>query len=331
MRRAFVGFSAPIGYDYKNSSCHPEHGNKIPNPIIYGATGLITLYDEIWFPTLDICPATMRDLTYVKFIDRDAPKLNLEKQGFLDDISSILEEQAEEPNLNLNNMFDSGFSDGIQTYAGFSDGVDNHTHGIDFCGVNFAANITKRELIADVWLVSRFKDLEFDVVLNPLTSKISGYAKAFGRDAKPADLKAIELTESVISITSMYDVVGRNGPYHEVLEELREDELIGHFRQWIDGERFQWDNRSIREIESDVNSRIREWTHSTLRAAVKPDSLSNIAADVTTDGIIGAVLGPVFSALKRIGDGCTKNQYSADHSWKAFVALGRDSVEQLKN
>jgi hypothetical protein len=68
MRRAFVGLSAPLFYDYRYPAMN-ANGEEEPNPILDSPFGLFLLFDEIWFLSRSLCPQSMRGLPYVKFLE----------------------------------------------------------------------------------------------------------------------------------------------------------------------------------------------------------------------------------------------------------------------
>ena len=69
MRRAFIGLSSPLAYDYKPRLplVDPRDGSS-PNPILEDAMGLLLFYDELVFLSRHLCPADMRSLDYVSFL-----------------------------------------------------------------------------------------------------------------------------------------------------------------------------------------------------------------------------------------------------------------------
>lgn len=70
MRRAYIGLSTPIGYDYKNQATKTKADTySSPNPILDSPFGLLLLFDELVFLTRSLCPENMRRLPYVSFLD----------------------------------------------------------------------------------------------------------------------------------------------------------------------------------------------------------------------------------------------------------------------
>lgn len=126
MSKAYIGFSTPVGYDYKNAAVKvPSDTSSSPNPIIVGATGIFVLFDEIWFPCRSICPQSMRCLDYVKFVSEEYDEIDVD-DGIARNVMKGMS-----ADVNLHSMYSEGYNAFIEKYYGFV-GPDNHTHGINF-------------------------------------------------------------------------------------------------------------------------------------------------------------------------------------------------------
>jgi hypothetical protein len=328
MRRAFVGFSTPIGYDYVRQAARaPNDQNSSPNPIIYGATGLLTLYDEIWFACESLCPAGMRRLPYVKFLDEHAQGTDLVSDEMEQSVEDVLQFSPFCDTGGLDDIFGQNYSDGMLKYAGRRDGVDNHTHGLNFLGITASGNVGDRQLATDLWLLDKFDELRLDLVLNPLTARS---AIGIGGDSLRSEvvkLGRLELTEKVVSVRSLYDIVGDSGPYHPSLEEIREDDLIVEFREWMDEQTTRLDNQQALEIAIQVDQRVKDITRSSIRKYVETDNLENVAIDLLKDGVLELV--PFATPIHRTLEKFHRNARVKPLRWGAFVALARQVIDEL--
>src|SRR5687768_15574318 len=150
MRRAFVGFSSPIGYMYDSKAAAERTNNdqmSSPNPVLFGSMGLMTLYDEIWFACRSLCPQSMRQLPYVKYLDVDGGAIDLAATDFSDEIDSIYDGLSQPNSIGLQEMFPQGFGAGMTAYVGGEFATDNHTHGLSFRGVELRGSPSIRQLI----------------------------------------------------------------------------------------------------------------------------------------------------------------------------------------
>lgn len=326
MRRAFVGFSTPMGYSYRNPArLSPNDASSSPNPVLFGSMGLFILYDEIWFACESLCPNSMRGLPYVRYLDVHGPKIDLAAVGFRDEIERIYNSIDPKPPGTLNDMFGEGYGEGMTAYLGAQLGTDNHTHDLKFLGENLGGNPGLRELIYDIWLISRYKNLQFDLTLNPLTARLGmgnlvldGLAKA----------KQLGLAERVLTFGSLYDITGPGGPYHPCLEEIRDDDLLRSFREWMDRQRTRLDNQDLAEVETEVNAKVEAFTDSTLRKAVAPKSLAGVVVKVAKDELIGKI--PGGSVISTVGDSVAHNKHADTNQWKVFIALTQKSLKRAR-
>jgi hypothetical protein len=99
-RRAYIGLSSPTAYFYDHNQTHFKEPWKW-NPILESPQGLITLFDELWFLSRPLCPVSLRQENYVKFLDEDSSYISLIK--------------------GLNNVFSAwrlrGFNDNLPFYC----------------------------------------------------------------------------------------------------------------------------------------------------------------------------------------------------------------------
>jgi hypothetical protein len=314
-------------YDEKATAQRtPNDRSSSPNPVLFGSMGLMTLYDEIWFACRSLCPQSMRELPYVKYLDVDAAKLDLSEAGFNEDVARISALTSMDSPVILNDMFSEGFGPGMTAYLGGQFRTDNHTHAMSFLGTEINGNPGIRELIIDQWLIDRFRNLNLELVLNPLTARL-GFGNA--TDDGLATVQALGLADGVLTFGSLYDITGKDGPYHPCIEEVRGDELLTDFRLWMtDKTSRRLDNYDVRMIQTEVDAGIRTLMRESIRKNVAYQSLSATAAKVAKDEIVGKI--PAASALITINDAIESNREATANRFKAFIALTRDTVEHAR-
>jgi len=259
----------------------------------------------------------MRSLPYVKFLDVARPF----KPAFseLEHVRNLPSKLGLRTKLGLSDMFPEGFSEGMTHYLGGQFATDNHTHSLSVFGEEFSGNPGLRQLAVDLWLLSRNKDLNADLVFNPLTAPVGlGSAGQSGL----TQLRSLELTDGVLTFGSLYDLTGPTGPYHPSLEELRGDPLIKDFRDWMDGQRNRLDNQEVATVQADVDATIREFKKKSLRSAVERVSVRDVLVKITRDALLDHL--PGGSILSNLSDAILENRRVAGERWKAFIALGRD-------
>lgn len=297
MRRALIGFSSPAGYSYKWQALKTTNdGGSSPDPVLLSSMGLFVLYDELWFACESLCPQSMRSLPYVRFVDRECPGLLPEAQGLDDFVTST----AFCGEASLNDMFPGGYSSMRRFYSPNGQ-VDNHTHSLRFFDIEISGNCGEQQLATDIWLVQHLRNLNLNLVLNPVTAKY-----AFGGDAAPGDTlsrteyDALRVAEAVVSLRSLYDIGGRKGPYHPCVEILRADPSIVAFRRWLTDKSGRFSNRELSDIEDEVDARVSEFTTKALDSYVGRRNLRGVAVDLVKDQL-SSVLGVPFRLLEYLG------------------------------
>ncbi len=235
--------------------------------------GLFLLFDEIWFPCASVCPDNMRDLPYVRYLEDLSPSIPLFPNEILD--------RWPPPNdgVSIFDVHPGGYGELTGLYYGRAEGVDNHTHGLSCFGADFHGNPTPSNLILDLYLVDTFHELELTLVLNEATASYafpSGLDYLRGRDVG----KALMLAERALQIVSIYDITGINGPYHPLVQELREHQYLSAFRKWANCEATRLDNRTVEDIVEELDATVAEFADRALRKAVGDGGLKHVTLDV---------------------------------------------------
>lgn len=69
-RRAYIGISGPLAYDYKNQGDKfDSRESSAPNPLLEDSLGLLICYDELVFLSPHLCPRNMRELPYISYLN----------------------------------------------------------------------------------------------------------------------------------------------------------------------------------------------------------------------------------------------------------------------
>ncbi|MDZ4055462.1 MAG: hypothetical protein U1D69_00595 [Polynucleobacter sp.] len=321
MMKAYIGFSSPVGYDYVNEADKCESDlNSSPNPVLVGATGIFTLFDEIWFPCRSICPQSMRGLSYVRFLAEEFPTIQLD----LDHVNRISE--AVPSDVSLNAIHPDGFNAFMSKYYGISNGVDNHTHGVSAFGQRISGNPSHRNLVLDLHILDQL-DNEFTPVLNGLTGRMA-FPEGLNWLLNPAENNAIQLADRALSIHSLYDIVGPKGPYHPVVEELREHEFIKSFRNWARGEASALHNRSPEDILLELSTITRDFEESAMLSAIGKNGLRDTTVTYIKDLTLG--MAPGAAAIKTTMDLVAQKRWAEQRKLSTFVAQSRGAIWRAK-
>lgn len=199
-RIGYIGLSTPSFYDYKNSAPR-AHGDmrSSPNPIVEGAFGSMLLYDELWFLSRSLCPANMRSLHYVRFLDEmnKVPAVDMDWLGKADE------------------MFDptalSAFDESSAAYGEVKENAkvywdaaaDNHTHGIQIAGQRLNGNSWDvRNVMFDAVVVARLGNVE--LITNSFTSRLF---------KKEASVRNKLVLSEILVLNSVPQFLSPEGPY----------------------------------------------------------------------------------------------------------------------
>jgi hypothetical protein len=316
MRRALVGYSTPIGYDYQSPAVKDDQGRpKQANPVVVGSMGLMLLYDEIWFAEEWLCPLSMRQLPYCRFLNREKPELTKLAQKVPN-----IERNPDFQFPNLDDVAQEGYGGFIEGYYGTSIGVDNHS---------FTGNPTPENLLRDLELVDQCIDLKFDLAMNNLTHKFL-FPEGLEYLQARTHLDMLELAENALNVVSMYDITGISGPYHPVIELMRQSNFLSNFRNWANKQTSNLHNQPADEILEELDARVSEFASGALSAAVGADGIKETILDMAQNVALDLVPGAttVHTILGLVG--AAKEQ--SDRRLSAFIADGRSSIhiEQRK-
>lgn len=326
MANAYVGFSSPIGYDYGHPArqCLNDLSSS-PNPVLMGAVGLMCFYDEIWFACESLCPNNMRDLPFVFFLDKEKPAPDIEGDNFSDFCSPESSRELGLAAPSLNAMFPVGYNDGMGQYLGYFDGkVDNHTHAIEFFCRNFGGNPRPEQVMADIWVLQRYKELNATLVTNPVTENI------LARPAQKTDVKLDDgmcrFVDTVVTIDRMFDISSEFGPFHPCLLDLRNEPSIENFRKWVSGTISQFSNLPAEQVAEQVRFSVLEFQERELAKSVSKSSLSSLCLDFVKDFTLSAL--PGVSQASKIRDALVRNDEIDAIQWKAFLAKSHMVLER---
>ena len=143
MRRAYIGLSTPIAFDYQTTASKTKADlSSSPNPILESPFGLLLLFDELWFLTRSLCPQNMRKVPYVHFLD---------EEGLLADLSDLTYNRIWErtndcekkfgPLEDLRNQTWDRFSNLEQEmHIYWSSSLDHHTHQLQIGAAQLSAS-----------------------------------------------------------------------------------------------------------------------------------------------------------------------------------------------
>lgn len=335
-RTAYVGLCGPLAYNwarFKYRDITDEDydivENSFPHPILEGALGLITLYDNIVFLSEALCPLNMKWLPYVSYLSW-RPDFD-EKFARVHQAATRKKQELEAcfpfPHLQLPS-FDAAVA---SVLAGVSDEADRTLYDIRPRNRPLRlGNDNHNELqvmgdstwlpnaIVDVMTVRAFELENCEIVTN------SSSRAAFRclRPSPGTSSDALGIGHHLI-LPRLPDYLHVEGPYHRCLEELRNHIYISETREFLDDLLRDGTDKEIAEVAKEVTAtalRIRERVFLQAMAG-RPEYWT--VAKVGLKEAAGLVV-PGFGFLSDMWGAAASERAAKDIRWSAFVVAASE-------
>lgn len=315
-RIAYIGLSYPLLYDYKNPAILSDNDlTDSPNPIIESPLGLMILYDELWFLCESVCPNNMRNLPYVKFVDKMFPNLYYEGADF----------------YKKNADFDIDENLGLSYYDIINrmnlmgwDGVDSHTHGLQIGNVSISGNGGKDNFLFDVYIFMALQEQSTDSIelVSNSRFRMVEYAKS-NKDA--------EVAEKIV-ICDIPNYLNKQGPYHPCMEELRNNQYLADFRKWIIENHNTIQNKEMKEMCTDVERTIKDTRDKIFNKYLEDNNKYSFCFSTGTTILktcMGILCTPISILDGIVGiraSGKNLKKVNGDR-WQGFVVNARNNID----
>lgn len=330
MRRAYIGLSGPLAYDYQNQNdkFHYQESSS-PNPLLEDSLGLLVFYDEIIFISRHLCPKNMRELPYVKFLT-DRGDFEEKFNGAFNQANS---------KYKIYDPRDSNFGDPWALYEKALCNItgqefrvdrntakylpDNHSHQIYLTKeVQTAASSTWFNNVLIDWITKEAFELEScDIVSNSGNHNIYNH---LGLDVKDVPVKTGIANHLIVNRLPSY--LTREGPYHECLEELRNHAFISEMRTYIDQLIIDDSEKEISKIAKEIESTALKYREAVFRKHLSgANEHWSVGKAVALDAV-GLVIPGVGTVSELMGVR-RRNIERKNFRWTGFVC----DLSQLDN
>jgi len=309
MRKAFIGLSTPIGFDYNNrASQSPADVMSSPNPVLDSPFGLLLLFDELVFLTRSLCPENMRGLPYVSFLDEK----NLLPHIAQDDIDAIwraVRDASEEPIPNKISfrkaLANTGVIDGM--------GIKKHSHWLRVGEIVVQAMSDLCNLSIDAYIYSRLNIPLLELVPN---SRLQDQIDSEQRVANQSLLTQIILIENIPNYLTP------KGPYHPVIEEVRNNPSLAAFREWITRQHGLTSPQEVMEVKAEVENALKEAQEKIFLKYCEPKRHYRSVGKALLGDAVG-FLFPVAGTVKALLDAGTDILNPESMRWQSFIVGAR--------
>jgi hypothetical protein len=317
IRRAFVGFSSPLAYDYSHQASRaPADNFSSPNPILDGPFGLMILFDELVFLTRSLCPENMRQLPFVRFLD---------EEGFVPDAQTltwerIRERLSEDPVWRQVTDRESTrpiYEETLTVTGATWTGIDNHSHGLTVAGLKATGNADAHNLVLDFLILEQLGQDQFELVTNSFTQPLL--------EPESNTLSASRLTELLV-VRGIHNYLSPEGPYHPVIDEARESRYLVDFRRWMSEQHTHFSASEVRDAQHAVENEIQRLQDEVFLKHLggKWSHYVSVGKAIIGDGI-GLVV-PGTGVGVAIAEEALKHRRNMNQRWAGFIVEARSRL-----
>lgn len=319
MRRAFVGLSSPIGFDYRNPATKTKADQQSsPNPILDSPFGLMLLFDEIIFLTRSLCPENMRKLPYVRFLDESERFPEIDSKILESTRNSQYKRSCSSPELFRNKY---SFKDAVRNAGVLEEiGVDNHSHSLKIGSYIGGANADIGNLAVDLLFLSKLNDKSIEFITNSkFAPVISPDLDAWG----PAKLTELLVVENISNYLTP------KGPYHPVIEDVRENQYLKEFRSWVVQQGGLASLSEVKEMKKQVEATIQEAQDQLFLKHLDQRGHFKTIGEAMLGDLAGLVY-PIAGTTKAIVEAGIDILKPSTDRWQGFVVGARKQISHGK-
>lgn len=313
MREAFIGLSTPVGFDYINPATRTSADQvSSPNPVLDSPFGLMLLFDKLVFLSKSLCPENMRNLPYVEFLDESThlPDVSKEEINFVTEV---------EKTSTINMRTGISFEDSLLGAGALENmGIDNHSHGLKIGNYHGMANAQEYNLAIDLLYLSKLKGRNIELVTNSRLRPVHNLTSAQWSQAK--------LTE-VLVIDNISNYLTPQGPYHPVIEEVRDNVYLRDFRKWIINQNGTSSVAELKEMKQQVESAIQDAQDKLFLKHLDPKRHFKTVGEAMIGDLAGLVY-PLAGTTKAAIDVIKDVSNPTTNRWQGFIVSAK---QQLKS
>jgi hypothetical protein len=312
LRKAFIGLSTPVGFDYLNPATKTMADQKSsPNPILDSPFGLMLLFDKIIFLSISLCPENMRNLSFVECLDEQGTLPIVSKDEIESTISKMID------NNSLKVLSGSSFQDSVSD-AGVFDGmgVDNHSHLLKIGNYLGFANSDTNKLAIDLLFLSKLNDSSIELITNSRLRLV--------QNATPEQWTSSKLTELLV-IENISNYLTPKGPYHPVIDEVRENKYLNDYRQWAFTQNGSASLLEVKEMKDQVEHALQEAQDKLFLKHLD----SNRHFKTVGEAMIGDLAGliyPIAGTTKALCEAGKDIIKPSNNKWQGFIVGAKREI-----
>ena len=320
-RIAYLGLSYPIRFDttiYTKSwmGYSPFLGDTFP--IIESPWGLMLLYDELWFLCKDVCPHNMRECNFVKFVTDIFPEIDYQK------LFDLARNMAKKPQ-NIYDSMDEHFRAFCKKTV-YNTVTTSPTQSCNVGNLYARAGSLPDNFLFDLLIKAKIENLSgkrIELIANG-NIDYEGYMTKEG---------IFELSKELI-LNGIPNYLTHYGPYHPVIDELRDSKYLTDYRTWICNYHSHLQNTEIDEVKKAVEHELKCIQDRILLRYMEEHSKKTFytsTAKTIVNTTIGAVSIP-YSVVAAVNDIATDRKVmleAQNDRWAAFVVESRNKLGHI--
>jgi hypothetical protein len=311
--------SSPIFYDYRTEA--PKSAvddTSHPNPILDGALGSMILYDELWFFTESLCPVNLRGRPFVKYLDKNIDVTiltTIDIELVRDRLGWAKGDEVREGRVRDMVKDYSGIVKSVGVH--WESGADHHTHGL-LIGEKYyrGSSLDADNIIFDFAVVDLLKQRfgwKFNLITNTFT-------QSWLNDPNPI-LGKSKLTELLV-LENLPGHLSRMGPYHDCMDEVRENDFLKEYRKWMDEQAVSADAKELRERKLAIEAHIAQTQKDLFLKYLDPKAVYKGLGTTIAGSVVDTIIpfaSTVHSVRKELADQAERK----DLMWQGFVVTAK--------
>lgn len=326
-RIAYVGLSYPIMFDIsKRLKSWLSPGTPVETfPILESPWGLMLLYDELWFLCEDVCPVNMRKCEFVKFVTDLFPTINY--RALFDKALTV----SEKPKCDM--LTDQEFH---QVYAPkLNYQLSVSAVSSDICRVKdvlLRAGTLPQNYVFDVLVKEQIEQRSFHKVEVIANSNVHLEEYLFQE-------RKLELSSTLI-LNGIPNFLTRQGPYHPVIEELRDNKYLKYYRKWIMSAHPHLLSVEMKEAQEAIEQELQDiqqkmmmryFDEHSKKSLIKSSAKTVICTSLEAVPVVGPIIGGIVGMAADVIDLASDARIVRDSDNDRWAAFALEARNTLKN
>ncbi|BDS11491.1 hypothetical protein [Aureispira anguillae] len=323
MRIAFYGSSSPIFYDYSKPNAQLSSQGLLPNPILDSAWGTMILFDELWFLAEELCPKNLKSLPYIKFLTNEIDfnhLKDLNTNAIWENLGKEKQKYFEQKKLNESLGQYQEVVDSLGSTWEIS--PDHHSRDFHVGDLKFMGSSVQAENVVQDLAIVEFLKLHLKKDIQLITNSFTQN----WLESPDSILSQTKLTE-LLTIEGIPNYLNQDGPYHEIIETLREDQYLKRYREWIIEQKINYNLSELKDVKEEIENSINKFQRELMLKYLDPKSTYKSIGK----SIIGAgsnLIIPGISAMVSIAGDVKEGIQKKDLMWQGFIISSKNKLNR---